>query len=293
MLDILTATKQLYWHHRDPRPFLRRAAYRLRPPGGVIVRDGYRYRLAAQRERVSEAMYVHGSCARNITTLMTATLPFVRSVIDVGANLGCVTIPIACRFTGHILSIEPARATFALLTENLAMNGLARVVTAQVAISDVHGRLQLSHCPSNAGDHRLASAPEEHRDGEPVDVVTLDSLVDARFPAPFLIKIDVQGHELHVLRSAPRLLAQPCIVIAEYWPYGLRLAGVSMRDVEQFLAATGFTCYEVAEDRPGVIQRKELAAIVAPMSADNADDTRDLVLTNLPIAETGLLRFLH
>lgn len=288
---VLASAKRAYWTACNPQPILRRVLYPWRRRHHVIVRNGYRYRLHAHQEFASQSLYVEGTCAKFVTTLMTAALPHVASVIDVGANLGCVTIPLAAQFDGPLLSIEPARDTFALLEENLRLNGLTHVHAVRVAVSDAPGRLTLSHSPTNSGDHRLAVGTSERRAGaEMVDVVTLDSLA-ADFPSPCLIKIDVQGHEGHVLNGARHLLGQPAILVMEFWPHGLALAGSSVSDLTDLLTEFGLTSYAVATDRLA-LERRDLPAIAARLAMPHDPEaTCDVVLTNLPLDQTGLRSF--
>ena len=48
-----------------------------------------------------------------------------------------------------------------------------------------------------------------------------------------LIKLDLQGYELHALRGAKRVLSEnPAIkLLLEFWPHGLESAGVGWRDL--------------------------------------------------------------
>jgi FkbM family methyltransferase len=286
-MTLLHRTKQFYWASRNPRPLLRRAIYHVYRPH-LVTRSGITYRLHDRRDWASESIYVYGSHARWVTAVMTAALPSVQSIIDVGANIGCVTLPIAKAFAGPVLSLEPARSSFTLLQDNLRLNGLTNVDARCLAVSDRSGSARLSHSPTNSGDHRLAVGPNEHRtESELVNVVTLDSLITSRLPPPHLLKIDVQGHELHVLRGASHLLSQPCLVIAECWPYGLRIAGSSMADLIDLIRAVGLTAYVISEHRLS-LEPASLDTLTTRLSPDREDDSCDLVLTNRPLRAIGL-----
>jgi len=55
--------------------------------------------------------------------------------------------------------------------------------------------------------------------------------------------MDIQGFELHALRGAKRVLTDnPNIkLLLEFWPYGLRQAGVSGEELLAYLTEKGFT----------------------------------------------------
>ena len=59
-------------------------------------------------------------------------------VIDVGANLGSYTIPLAEKVgvTGGVFAFEPFRRMTQLLNANVALNGLSNVWVVQCALSD-------------------------------------------------------------------------------------------------------------------------------------------------------------
>jgi FkbM family methyltransferase len=263
---VMTSLRGLYWHRHSVIPeSYRRVMYRrFRRPGQVIKRDSLLYRLHDHNEAVGEAIYVHGSCAKYVNTLLQAARPFFPTFIDVGANIGSVTIPFVKGFSGTALSIEPAAANYNLLVENLRLNDLDmdRVICRRVAIGEVAGTAELFHSPGNSGDHRLAVAQAENRDAESVDVVTLDSLVlpNAALRPPYLIKVDVQGYEAKVLASAKALLKQPCLFVAEFWPYGLKVSGSSASEFSRLVSESGLRIYEVTEDRVA-IRPADLASI--------------------------------
>ena len=113
----------------------------------------------------------------------------------------------------------------------------------------------------------------------------------SEFQPPYLIKIDVQGYEAKVLASASALLQKPCLIIAEFWPYGLRVAGSPISEFAALVAEHNLTVYEISEERVA-LRRADLADVGRALSDQRFDDSRDLVLTNMPLHLTGLSQYL-
>lgn len=138
-----------------------------------------------------------------------------KALWDVGANIGMWTLHLASHGPGvHITAFEPDSDNLAWLKKNIDGNGLANQVTVRpLAISDKAGDLQFwadkytgatgSLEPShdfigrNYGVERLVMT---------VKASTLDDELRHSPCPPDLIKIDVEGHELALLRGAERLL---------------------------------------------------------------------------------------
>ena len=55
-------------------------------------------------------------------------------VLDLGANIGTITIPMAKAFSGNLISFEPFVLNADRLDENIQLNGLQNVVVRRVAV---------------------------------------------------------------------------------------------------------------------------------------------------------------
>jgi hypothetical protein len=68
---------------------------------------------------------------------------------------------------------------------------------------------------------------------------TIDAFCRERGVVPDVIKIDVEGFETAVLRSAEHALHRPVAVICEVHPAQLAVAGSSIEELESLVAAAG------------------------------------------------------
>jgi FkbM family methyltransferase len=184
-------------------------------------------------------------------------------VLDIGANVGTVCIPLVRdgRFAGAI-AVEPEAGNHRHLVRNLQRNGLAQVVRPfNCALSSSTGSATLE-LSKNSGDHRVrmdavaSVAQRYHEDRRPlasVPVYRLDDLLDNASVAASdvaLIWMDVQGHESHVLEGAQKTLEAGMPVVAEFWPYGLARTGVSPDRFTRLMQDHFDTFYDLAEDVP-------------------------------------------
>jgi FkbM family methyltransferase len=179
------------------------------------------------------------------------------TVVDVGANLGTYSAVALDRLQGHgrLLAIEPARENFFWLQRNARHNlgkmPSNRVTLARVALSDQGGWAILHKNPANKGDNRLYQdflLPKQER----VQTTTLDALcMKHGIDSIDVLKVDVQGLEVRVLRGAEKILrASPrCHLFCEFWPDGIRKSGTGTERFIKILKANRFRLFEVAGNR--------------------------------------------
>lgn len=166
------------------------------------------------------------------------------TVLDVGGNIGVYTVLLSRLVgpSGRIITFEPDPDLFACLQANCTRNGCANVEAHNLALGRQADRLVLRRLILNSGDNTLGRGGSTHfRSEVAVEVAALDRLLPALKPA--LVKIDVQGWELEVLRGMEQLLTgspAPALLL-EFWPEGFRRAGYAAADLVHFLRARGYT----------------------------------------------------
>jgi FkbM family methyltransferase len=154
--------------------------------------------------------------------------------VDAGANIGQLTLAAAMRVgaEGEVIAIEPHPNIFRYLTGNLDLNRCINVRTVQTALGDATGEVALT---SRRSDDQNYVAD---RGDVLVSVRRLDDIV-ALGPTR-LLKLDVEGYELQVLRGAERVLQSTTIVYCELSAGNCRRYGYEPIEVEQLLAGAGF-----------------------------------------------------
>ena len=154
----------------------------------------------------------YGECFEHEVAVLLSLLRYPGLVIDIGANMGVHTVPVAMELARQgrtMLSFEPQPVIFQQLCANLALNGLMNVVALPYACAAEDGVVSFSapdyRQHGNFGGVSMSKQP-------PISAVvtapchTLDQIVGE---APVgLIKIDVEGFELEVLKGAKNLITR-------------------------------------------------------------------------------------
>jgi FkbM family methyltransferase len=172
--------------------------------------------------------------------------------IDVGANIGLYTILAAQRVGpgGMVIAVEPSRREFMRLMQNIELNSVHNVLPMYAAASERTGvaRLLVSEITHGGGNRIVCNKVDNATGDEIVSVPTfhLDQLVSGLLNGDrrrIAIKIDTEGHELHVLKGAPNLLSDGrChFVSVEIDDANLNSHGGDVAQLYEYMKANGFS----------------------------------------------------
>ena len=153
-------------------------------------------------------------------------------VVDAGANIGMYSQFLSCCVgpTGVVHSFEPSPENFRRLQS--VTRKLANVRLSQAALGERSGKSNLYVSDKLNVDHRTYPTRGDSRHTLPIEIIALDDYFKPGQRVD-LIKMDIQGYELHALRGANRVLADnpTAKLLLEFWPYGLKQAGANWRDL--------------------------------------------------------------
>lgn len=166
---------------------------------------------AHERGLVTE-LVLHGSWAEEE---IAALMPYVKgNVIDIGAHIGTHSLAFA-RQADYVYAFEPQRMSHHNLCANLLINNIHNVCTMELALGSTCGRIPM-WVPDPRHPHTASRLRVGEGDGW-VPIAALDSLT---LPEISFIKIDVEGHELEVLRGGRDLLNRdhPVVYVEVHYP---------------------------------------------------------------------------
>ena len=189
-----------------------------------------------------------GSYEREQSSLFLRHIRPGQQVLDIGAAVGYYTL-LAARLVGpkgSVVAFEPHPENLRYLRRHVHQNSLTNVRILNVAVADRDGTARFGG-GTGSGTSRLQEEGEFE-----VAVRRLDGLAETHALAPQLLKIDVEGAELDVLRGSADLIREcrptiflsthgpmhhaPCCLLLESWGYELApIVGGSVATASELL----------------------------------------------------------
>ena len=179
-------------------------------------------------------------------------------VVDIGANTGLAVLPAASK-NYRVLAFEPIPLNCEILHTNSWVNGwdVDTVGIVAAGVSESTGNTTI-FAPVNAEDNSAigpnSNVATKNVGGSAVPIqikiISIDEYFDSAdsklLNAVRLIKIDVQGHELPVLRGMKKILsngARRFVLLVEI-DHGLQVAaGHGAKDVKNYMLSLDWKAY--------------------------------------------------
>lgn len=176
-------------------------------------------------------------------------------LLDVGANIGKIAFPTMSLYEPHtVIAVEPVRTNVDRLCMTANLNGWLKhpgLVLVEAAMSDSDSSVKI-YVPDGREDNSAlsstASIANVHvsQHVEKIQTIAGDKFLEVSDFHPDVIKIDTQGHELHVLRGLRKYLAKAerTLVIAESDPKLMKKSGIDPKDIYKLMVTDlGYTPY--------------------------------------------------
>ena len=130
---------------------------------------------------------------------------------DIGANVGVYTL-LFSRYSKLVYAFEPLPRNLSFLYRAIKINKIRNVIIVPFAVAD-KSKLSWFQVGKNYALGRLST-----KGNQPVMIISLDDFFKESLVLPDIIKIDVEGAELSVLKGSKNLLSEskPAILLSTH-----------------------------------------------------------------------------
>lgn len=156
---------------------------------------------------IGRSLDVYGEYSEHEVELFRYVLRPGMTAIDVGANIGAFTLPMAKAVapTGRVFAYEPQRRLHQMLSANMALNDIGNAWLLAMGAGKERGAAIAPFIDFGRIENFGSVSLREAGAGEPVPIAPIDEL---RLDACHLLKVDVEGMEQDVLAGAAGTIAR-------------------------------------------------------------------------------------
>ena len=156
---------------------------------------------------IGRSLDLYGEMGENEVRVLCGLVSPGDVVLEIGSNIGTNVVPLARRVgaLGSVIAFEPQRQVHQMLCANVALNGLGNVIALWAAAGAAAGSIRVPAIDYNATGNFGGVSLSTDGSGERVPVMAVDGL---EMKACRLMKIDVEGMELDVLKGAAQTIAR-------------------------------------------------------------------------------------
>jgi FkbM family methyltransferase len=215
----------------------------------VQGRHGCAYTLPNLRENVSLRIFLDGVYESETIRFMCERVPPGGTVLDLGFNLGSISIPmIRCRPDVRVVGIEASPSVFRYAERNIADNGLSGSIRLfQHAVCDVDDvSLPFEDRSDLFGQSSLVL--QETPQTVSVPAIRIDTFLQRESVGRVdFIKVDIEGFEYQAFLGAAGLLSGPEApdILFEFGDWAEERAGLKPGSAQKLLLSMGYVLYRV------------------------------------------------
>jgi FkbM family methyltransferase len=162
-------------------------------------------------------------------------------VVDIGANIGVITLSSSSIVgkEGIVYSFEPNPKTFEYLKGNVEENHFSNIRLYQLAAGEKPGVTNFIDDSSDDLSNSVSLETTESEKNSLIHIQPLDNIIPTNTRIN-LLKIDVEGFEIFVLKGADKCLSSTECIFIESYEVHFNKYGYSSRDLFNFMRLKGF-----------------------------------------------------
>jgi FkbM family methyltransferase len=231
-------------------------SFLLNEPACLPDAFGNKLHLPSLKEPIAIGLFAFGVYEGDTLSAILRHLPPRGVFVDIGANVGALTLPVAAqRGAARIICIEADPKIASLLQRNVTENDRPNVIIVQCIAGPTQSEMQFY--PAPAEKFGMGSLGPQF-DAAPITLQqrAVDDVLDELGVGNIdVIKLDVEGAELGALRGLRRRLvsASAPVVIFEFADWAeKRIGGQVAGDAQRLLLSLGYALFRLgARGAPG------------------------------------------
>jgi FkbM family methyltransferase len=213
----------------------------------IMFRPGLKMRIHPDTRRTLENFcYILPSVVTEMDCFLDATRGKER-LLDIGALHGGFSLAFALQASNRkALAVDASPIAFARLLYNIKKNDLSNITPIECAISEKVGNLAMHY----EWEHAVAAGTNSGNSMIDVPMTTGDNLCQYVDFQPDVIKIDVEGHEIKVLKGLKETIKKHSpLIFLEVHPKRIEEEGDSISFLEHYFDEIGYSAQLVSGDR--------------------------------------------
>lgn len=198
-------------------------------------------------DMVSIDIFINGYYEKGLVDHLVNNIPAKGVFLDIGANIGSVSIPVAMlRPDIRIIAVEASPWIFKFLKTNVERNSISNMTLLNYAVFSESGKTLPMYAPRDLfGKGSLKSIYT--KEAEMVETVTIDAIAKQyNIPVIDYIKVDVEGFEASVFSGMHEVLSsgKPKIIF-ECSEWAELTAGFSLHEAQSIIISKGYKLQEL------------------------------------------------
>ncbi|MDQ3193231.1 MAG: FkbM family methyltransferase [Bacteroidota bacterium] len=218
----------------------------------ILYRLGNNLKIKLYKNDYLSYLIFRGNFEKDEQQFLNSFLKPGATFLDIGANIGFFSLLASKKVQNHgkVFSFEPVPSTFKKLKENIEINKCKNITVFNNALSDNKETLAMQVSIDGFDAWNSFGKPSGGNKFSEIQFQTdtIDNLISTKLFSDKidLIKIDVEGWELFVLKGAEKILLSDygTVFMIEFNDENFKGAGYIGNDIFDFLESYGFSLYE-------------------------------------------------